>query len=286
MFKKFIFLLLINTSLFSQTISYNPQFDKVNQGIDWQRSLISGGLVAMSVITIYHAGKPIYYNEARSSFHFTRNSRNELELFDNGHRGMDKFGHIFSTSLFTQNIYFLSRWSGLDNKQSSWTSFLLATSIMGAMEIHDAYYERWGFTVGDFIANLSGAAFLAGQYNIPFLRNFDYKISYDFTQKAAEEAVIESYPNMTFWLSANPSGIFEKSFPEWFPNWLNIAIGVSTTQKYPHKRELLIGLDYNLKRIKTDSPFLRHLIVLLDRYKLPAPAIRLAPGFIGYGVYF
>ena len=199
---------------------------------------------------------------------------------------MDKFGHIFSTSLFAQNIYFLSEWSGFSDKNSSLSSFLLATSIMGAMEVHDAYYERWGFTIGDFIANLLGASFAVSQYNIPVLRNFDYKLSYDFTHKAADEAVIESYPNMTFWLTMNPSGLFEKHLPEWFPNWLNLGVGVSTTHNYPHRREILIGLDYNLKRIKTKSVFLEHLILLLDRYKLPAPVIRLAPGFVGYGLYF
>lgn len=286
MIKYLLFIFSFCSFLYSQPISYNPQFNNPQHKIDLERSLISGGMITLSVISIYHAGKPIYYNEARSKFHFTRNSRDELELFDNGHRGMDKFGHVFSTSLFAQNIYFLSRWSGFENTEASWTSFILASSIMGAMEVHDAYYERWGFTVGDFIANLAGASFVAGQYNSVFLRNFDYKLGYDFTHKAAEEAVIESYPNMTFWLTANPSGLLGKDLPEWFPDWLNIAVGVSTTHGYPHRRELLIGLDYNLKRIKTDSPFLRHLIVLLDRYKLPAPAIRLAPGFIGYGLYF
>jgi hypothetical protein len=286
MIKNLFIIFIFYGFLYSQPISYNPQFNSPKHKIDLERSLISGGMIAISVISIYHAGKPIYYNESQSKFHFTRNSRNELELFDNGHRGMDKFGHIFSTSLFAQNIYFLSRWSGFENNGASWTSFILASSIMGAMEVHDAYYERWGFTIGDFMANLAGASLIVGQYNIPFLRNFDYKMSYDFTHKAAEEAVIESYPNMTFWLSANPSGLFEKDLPDWFPNWLNVAVGISTTQQYPHKRELLIGIDYNLKRINTSSAFLRHLIVLLDRYKLPAPAIRLAPGFIGYGLYF
>ena len=32
----------------------------------------------------------------------------DVEFFENGHRGLDKFGHMFSSSLFAQNIYFLS----------------------------------------------------------------------------------------------------------------------------------------------------------------------------------
>jgi len=273
------------TSSFGQQIDYNPQFSNLKNKADLQKGLLSTAIIGLSVFSIYETGKPIYYNEARSDFHFTRYN-GDIELFDNGHRGLDKFGHMYSASLFAQNIYFLSRWSGFNNSTASWTSLILASSIMGAMEVHDAYYQRWGFSTGDFIFNLMGASFYVGQQNIPFMRNLDYKISYDFTKEKDDQAVIESYANMTFWMTANPSGLFEKSMPRWFPNWLNFAIGVSVTHSNTKKTELLIGLDYNLKRIKTKSIFLNHLIHILDRYHFPAPALRLAPGFIGYGLYF
>ncbi len=283
--KKTLFLLLFCSSISAQEINYSPQFSDQNNHFIWERGLISGGILTFSVISIYNTGKPIYYNQARSSFHFTKNKLKELEFYDNNVRGLDKFGHIFSTSLFTQNIYYLSRWSGLDKKFSSYSAFILASSIMTAMEVHDAYYEKWGFSIGDFIANVAGAAFVVGQQNFSLLRNFDYKISYDFTHKKSDDAVIESYANMTFWVTANPTGLFEIK-NGWVPNWLNIATGISITHSLPHKTEILIALDFNLKRIKTKSLFLRHLLHLVDRYKFPAPAIRIAPGFIGYGLYF
>ncbi len=283
--KKIVFTLLICSSLFAQEINYSPQFsDKTNHFI-WEHGLVSTGILTFTIISIYNTGKPIYYNQSRSDFHFTKNKKGELEFYDTNVRGLDKFSHIFSSSLFSQNIYFMSRWSGLDKSFSSYSAFILASSIMGAMEVHDAYYDRWGFSIGDFIANIAGAAFSVGQYNIPFLRNFDYKFSYDFTRKKSEDAVIESYANMTFWLTANPTGLL-KMKDSWFPNWLNIATGISVTHSLPHKTEILIGLDFNLKRIRTKSVFLNHLIHFADKYKFPAPAIRLAPDFIGYGLYF
>jgi Predicted periplasmic lipoprotein (DUF2279) len=284
MFKIAILFLFISSS-FCQQIDYNPQFSNLNNKADLQKGLLSTGILALTVISIYETGKPIYYNEQKSKFHFTRYN-GSLEWFDNGHRGLDKFGHFFSSSLFAQNIYFLSRWSGLNNKTASFTSLILASSIMGAMEVHDAYYKRWGFAAGDFLFNVMGASFYIGQQNISAMRNLDYKISYDFTKQKDDQAVIESYANMTFWLTANPSGFFASELPGWFPNWLNIAMGISVTHSYPKKTELIIGLDYNLKRIKTKSVFLNHVIHILDRYRFPAPAIRLAPGFIGYGLYF
>lgn len=282
---KIVFLFLFISISFSQPIDYNPQFSNLNNKADLQKGLISTGILAFSVFSIYETGKPIYYNEETSPFHFTKYKGN-LEFYDNGHRGLDKFGHFFSASLFAQNIYFLSRWSGLDISAASYTSLILASSIMGAMEVHDAYYKRWGFSPGDFLFNIAGAAFYVGQQNVLALRNIDYKISYDFTKGKDDNAIIESYANMTFWLTANPSGFFEKQLPDWFPNWINVATGISVTHSYPKKTEILIGLDFNLKRIKTKAIFINHLIHLLDRYKFPAPAIRLAPDFIGYGLYF
>lgn len=282
---KTFYILLLATITYSQPIDYAPQFTNLNNDPDWQKGLISSGIITFSVISIYEAGKPIYYNQERSSFHWTR-VKGDLEFYDNNLRAIDKYAHFYSASLFAQNIYYMSRWSGLNNESASYTSFFLSSAIMTAMEIHDAYYERWGFSIGDFLYNLAGAAFYTGQQNYPLMRNLDFKMSYDFTTPKAENAVIESYPNMTFWLTANPCGFWSKSLPDWFPDWLNLAIGISSTHPLPHKTEILLGFDYNLKRIRTKSVFLNHIIHLIDRYKFPAPAIRLAPGFIGYGLYF
>lgn len=282
---KITLILILSFSAFAQQIDYNPQFTHYENELDWHKGIISAGILSLSVVSIYQAGKPIYYNQPRSQFHWTR-VKNDIEFYDNDFRGLDKFGHFYSASLFAQNIYFMSRWSGLNNTTASYTSFILSSSIMTAMEIHDAYYERWGFSVGDFLYNLGGAVFFVSQQNYALMRNLDFKMSYDFTTPAAEETAIESYPNMTYWLTVNPSGLFKDATFSWIPNWINFALGISVTHSKPGKTELILAVDYNLKRIKTKSVYLNHLIHLIDRYKLPAPALRLAPGFIGYGLYF
>ncbi len=283
MLKLSVFFLLIVSLLPGQSIDYRPDYSHPDASLQWDRGSISLGVVGFSVAAIYNAGRPIYYNEAKRDFHFTRNPNGDLEWFDNGHRGLDKFGHIYSAGLFAQNIRFLARWSGMGPEASSWTAFGLATGIMSAMEIHDAYYVRWGFTPGDFVANAIGAGFTSLQYHYPKWRAFDYKLGYNFTRPKSDEATIEDYTNMTFWLTFNAPAYFDREIA-WWPNWLNVATGVSVSRG--NRRELVVALDYNLKRIKTDSPFLRHLIVLLDRYKLPAPGLRITPDFIGYGLYF
>ena len=69
---KIVLILLFISSSFSQQIDYNPQFSNLKNNTDLQKGLLSTGILTFTVISIYETGKPIYYNEERSSFHFTR----------------------------------------------------------------------------------------------------------------------------------------------------------------------------------------------------------------------
>jgi hypothetical protein len=227
-----------------------------------------------------------YYQAQRVPFYFAKEPNGDLALWDNNHRAMDKFGHIYTTSLFSQNIYFLARWSGYSNRTASWTAAILSISIMTGMEVWDAHFQNWGFETGDFAMNLVGGTWPVAQHNIPVLQNFDIKMSYNFFNEKSPEASVHDYSNMNFWLTANPVGLNRKFFGGWFPDFLNLTIGISLESYQTQRREIFIGLDYNLKQIRTRSVFLNHIISVVDRFHLPAPAIRIAPGYIGYGLYF
>ncbi len=275
-----------STEVAAQKVNAYHSFDnQEDHYIQW-RGNASGGLILGFVTGFYIFTRPIYYNERAVKFHFSRHPDGRLTIFENRFRGLDKFGHIFSTSLFAQNIYFLSRWSGFSNKTSSYLGASVGLAIMTGMEVHDAHYERWGFSVGDQVANVLGSMLPIAQQNIPSLRKFDYKLSYDFTAEPSDTP-IEDYENMTYWLTANPAGFFGESKPSWLPSFLNIAVGVGLSANDTRERELYIGLDYNLKNvIHTDSIYLNHLVALLDRFRLPAPAIRITPSFVSYGFFF
>ena len=124
------------------------------------------------------------------------------------------------------------------------------------------------------------------QQNVSFLQNIDYKMSYNFTRPKSPDPGIHDYENMTFWLTFNPSGIMNLDETDWMPDFLNIALGIGLESYISQKRDFYISLDYNLKRIKTNSVMLRHIISVLDRFHFPAPAIRISPGFVSYGLFF
>ncbi|MBN1409023.1 MAG: DUF2279 domain-containing protein [Calditrichaceae bacterium] len=251
-----------------------------------KKAAVSSGLllscVGMITLTIDEA----YYQDNRVKFHFAKDANGNLTWFDNYHRAMDKFGHGFSTSLFSQNIYFLSRWSGYSNQTSSILASSISIGLLGAMEVWDAHFESWGFSVGDFISNVAGGMYPVLQYNYRPLQNIDYKMSYNFIKKKSADHGIHDYEHMTFWLTVNPRGFSDLKYMQWFPNWLNIAAGIGLDSYQNQKQEFYIGLDYNLKRIKTDSLLLNQLIAFIDRFHFPAPAIRVSPGTVYYGFFF
>lgn len=244
-------------------------------------TLCASGLVAV-MGGFYLYTRPIYYDEPSVSFHLSRRADGRIGWFENKHRGQDKFGHVYSTSLFTQNIYAMARWSGMDNRSASWSAALGGIAILMGMEVHDAYYEKWGFSMGDAVANVIGGVWPVAQQNYAPLRYWDYKMSYDFNGGVSEDGAIESYGNMTFWLSGNPRGVMGPRSPAWLPGWLNLAAGVGVTDRDYGPREWYLGLDLNLKSLPVAHPFGRHVLALLDRFRLPLPAVRVYPDVTWY----
>jgi len=250
------------------------------------RAFVSAGILAASIGVIAYSIDDAYYEDKRASFHLARDRDGNIDWFDNRHRGMDKFGHVYTTSLFSQNIYFLSRWSGYSNRTSSIMASSLSIGILGAMEVWDAHFERWGFSPGDFTANVAGGLFPVAQHNFPVLQNFDYKMSYNFINDKSPDHGVHDYENMTFWITLNPAGLIGEKNLSWFPDWINLAVGSGLDSYRNQKQEFYIALDYNLKRIPVKPMLLQQLFAALDRFHFPAPAIRIAPGFIGYGLFF
>ncbi len=281
-----LLVLSLNHSILAQDFKIYQSLDNDSLQFNTIRATISGGLLLSSVAVIALTIDEAYYQDNRVKFQFAKDADGNLTWFDNRHRAMDKFGHVFSTSLFSQNIYFLSHWSGYGNKTSTVLASSISIGLLGVMEVWDAHFESWGFSVGDFISNVAGGIYPVLQYNFRPLRNIDYKMSYNFINDRSPNHGIHDYENMTFWLTINPRGFSNSRYIRWFPNWLNLTAGIGLDSYQNQKQEIYIGLDYNLKRIKTNSLLLNQLIAFIDRFHFPAPAIRIAPGTIYYGLFF
>lgn len=240
------------------------------------------GTVIGAAGALYLFADDAYYQDEVVPFHWAFNRNGGLDWFDNYHRGIDKFGHIYSTSLFSEHFYFQARLSGFNNRQASWLAFGSSLFILGAMEVWDAHFKNWGFSVGDFTANVIGASWPVMQHNITWFRRLDYKMSYNFMASKSADPGVHDYEHLTFWLTLNP---WIESMPKW-SRFFNIAVGYGLDRYRNQKNEIYFALDYNLKQLKPYNPWLNQIIRLLDRFHFPAPGIRIHPDYVAYGLFF
>ncbi len=252
------------------------------------KAILYGSATLGAIGGLYLFADDAYYQDNRVSFHWAHHMDGRIDWFDNSYRGIDKFGHIFSTSLFADNFYFLAQNLGYDASTASAMAFSSAVTILGAMEIWDAHFEHWGFSPGDFLANLTGAAFASLRPHSPVLKGLNYKLSYDFLDAKSPGHSVHDYEHMIFWLTANPKELLALqgiALPKEF-FFVNVAIGFGINRTQPRQQEWYLALDFNWEAIPIKNPFLRHFVKELNRFHLPAPTIRIAPGFVAYGLFF
>ena len=164
------------------------------------------------------------------------------------------------------------------------------------IEINDGFAPNWGFDWKDMGANIFGALYPFLQKEIPFLQNFTFKWSFKpawLKSKAANsDHLLDDYTHMTFWLGISPSELLPESLAKYYPSFLGIAAGLSiknashlngSTNAY---REWFISLDYDITKLPGKSPFMVKLKKILNFYHFPAPAVRVSPSGIWYGLYF
>jgi hypothetical protein len=248
---------------------------------------VQGGLYFGSLAGLYFLW---YNNYPQSSFHFFNDNNEWLQ--------MDKCGHSTTAYYISMVGYWSYRWSGLNNKQSTWYGGLLAFSYMLNIEILDGFSSEWGFSLGDLTANTIGVALFVTQQLAWKEQKFRLKFSFhqttypvyrpDLLGDNLIQQMLKDYNGQSYWLSGNISSFLPESVR--FPKWLNIAFGYAASgmtgatsnsacykgQDIPTQdryRRFLLSVDVDLTRIPTRSRFLKGVFTVLSFIKIPAPAI-------------
>jgi hypothetical protein len=173
------------------------------------------------------------------------------------------------------------------------------------VELLDGLSAGWGFSWGDYVANIAGSSLLISQELLWKQQRVLFKFSYKpnryndpiITERVNEiygtgfaSRLLNDYNAHTYWLSVNPASFFENIR---LPQWLNIAFGYGADGMYGEEhnrwtdkdgvthnrtdikryRQFYIGPDVDLSRIKTSSKFLQKSFFVLNCIRLPAPAI-------------
>jgi len=224
----------------------------------------------------------------------------KFHLFnDNGEwLNMDKVGHAttaYNIAAFESDFF---RWAGVNRVSSAAIGSLTALSFMTMIELLDGHSAKWGFSIGDMLANLSGVLLFQGQQWMWNEQRISLKFSYHYTMfakyypqelgKNFRERLLKDYNGQTYWLSFNIGSFL--SAKNDFPKWLNASIGYGADgmigarenpkeinglqiPEFKRYRQFYFSFDTDLYRIEKTSDFARTLLKFNKLLKMPAPTI-------------
>ena len=257
-----------------------------------------GALIALNALWYSHF--------PRSGFHFFNDDAEWLQV--------DKVGHVYSAYSESRESMELWRWAGLSRKKRIWLGGLSGVAYQSVIEILDGFSSQYGFSPGDFAANIVGSGMFIAQEFAWDEQRIKLKFSFhkknygetdlnkradDLYGKTEIERFIKDYNAQTFWLSANIHSFFPESK---LPRWLSFAVGYGAEGMFGARSNVAVGFDRNdIKRyrqwylspdvdfakIRTNKKGLKVLFFVLSAVKFPAPSLEFSNGnFKGHWVVF
>ena len=244
-----------------------------------------------------------YKNYPQSNFH----SFNDIGEW----KGIDKIGHAYSAYAESKASMELWRWTGIDRKKRIWLGGMSGAVYQTVIETLDGFSSEWGWSWGDFSANILGSGMLVAQelawdeqriqfkfsfhrkfYNDPILNQRSDKI---FGNSTAER-FLKDYNGQTYWLSANLKSFFPKSN---LPAWLQISVGTGAEGLFganknigkddngtmnfnrtdiKRYRQWYLAPDVDLTKIKTNKKGIKVALNILNIVKFPMPSLEYSNG--------
>lgn len=264
--------------LFIQSNNFAQDTTSINS----ERLYWIGGVSAAGFGLSYGLQNNVWWKGEKSSFHFNYINDWTADL------GSDKFGHFYFTHLIT-NIYTQAfDWAGMKTAESRLYAGGVALLHQTFTEVRDGFSEEYGFSWGDYSFNLLGAIYPYLQSELPILRSFSFKISYeesDEFKSGSYSSILDDYESTYNWLSIDINKLLPGKIEHLIPDFVNIAIGHSVTNLAINpKHQFYIGLDWNLEELPGESWFWILLKKNLNYYHLPAPTIKIYPNVVWYGL--
>ena len=233
---------------------------------------------------------------------------------------VDKAGHFYSAYIESRGSMELWRWTGIDRKKRIWLGGMSGAVYQTVIETLDGFSAEWGWSWGDFGANILGSGSLIAQelawndqrikfkfsthrkhYSDPSLNTRSDQL---FGASFAERS-LKDYNGQTYWASVNPGAFMPKS--NW-PQWLSVSLGYGAEGMFGatenvardnqgaitfdrrdirRYRQWYLAPDIDLSKIRTNKKAVRFLLTFLSAFKFPTPALEFSKGkFKLHGLYF
>lgn len=232
----------------------------------------------------------------------------------------DKAGHLYSAYIESYGSMKMWQWAGMERKKRIWIGGMSGAIYQTVIEVLDAHSAGWGWSWGDFSANILGSGVLVAQelawdeQRIRIKFSFHKKNYADPTLdqrsdilfgNTLAERMLKDYNGQTYWASANLNSFFKQSR---LPAWLSIAVGYGAEGLFggtaniakdengniifnrpdiKRYRQWFLSPDIDLSKIKTNKKGVRFLFTVLSAFKFPAPSLEYGNGkFRLHALYF
>ncbi len=259
--------------------------------IDKGRLTLVGGVWAGSMLAIHIYQQNGWWKDNRAPFHFQEDLTYGLWV--------DKIGHFFGGYILGFAIDHSLRWANVPASRAVWMGAAAGLLFQTYIEVEDGY-SAWGFDRVDFAFDLAGASWPVVRYYVPFLENFDLKMSYHPSSllgepggvgfKGQQHIIIDDYEGQTFWLSVNVHDLLPDGARTLWPQFLCLSVGYGAREiagPIPY-RVFFIAPDLDMTRIiPPKTPLLKFVGEALNFFHVPMPAVRFSErGTVWYGIYF
>ncbi len=284
---RYIFLCIMMVALTAAPVHAQPNNGTVNQG-RLTTVIVTEAVIATATTVALHY---LWYKKfPKSKFHFFNDNAEWM--------GMDKLGHVTTAYTVSGIQYDMMRWSGVNDRKAAWIGGLTGLGFQTIIEIFDGFNQKWGFSKGDMLANITGSALFVAQQLAWGEQRARLKFSFHKTLFAKYnpgefgtngwQSWLKDYNGQTYWLSINPASFMKSNTS--FPQWLNLSMGVGAQgmiggrtnpskigdvviPSFMRQHRYLFSVDADLKRIdnKNNDPHI--LLTLPNIMKFPAPAL-------------
>lgn len=201
---------------------------------------------------------------------------------------IDKFSHMHVSAIGSDGMRASYRLAGLSSATSAWLGATLTLLCGTAIELEDARHgsdPQYGFSPGDFAADLVGASLPLLRHYYPAFERLDVKLGIwpsDAYKSGAYRTLADDYESQYYWLSMD--------MHDWspLPAWLNVAIGFGCENLYhnaysnpspngPPYTDIYLAPDLNLKGLPIDGKTWKTIADILSYVRIPLPAVQCYP---------
>jgi len=240
------------------------------------RAGLAAATLAGGSASLYAWEKSRWWDENLAPFHFD----DHLDYAAN----IDKAAHFYATEMQALSATEAFEWAGLERKPAALAGAATAWLLQLQVEYHDGFYPQWGFDRYDVAANTLGAGWFVSRELVPELRRFDVRWGYVPRDPNPALWFNEDYQHHSYWVSARVWDLLPEPLQDIWPKALELSVGTAVADWDPNRPyetgtgELYVSLDLDYEAIIPLGTRLgRSTADFLNRFHLPAPAIRLAP---------